>query len=212
MNPRYRVLPHLPDDLRFSVDRHTDTHFTPTRFATREEAEARRETLRFNLRMAAGLYPWPEKTPLNVRRELVGEYASGTAITDEGEYRIVVSDLAGNATEISFSIDKTAPIATLGGVDNGGITKGKVTLIEPDEEVNVKVYFNDEEIEYVKGDKFTSAGAYKILVSDIYGNATEYNFEILKSANGAVIALIVIGVIAALGVVAVVVLKKKKLF
>ena len=74
------------------------------------------------------------------------------------------------------------------------------------------MYFNDEEIEYVKGDKFTSAGAYKILVSDIYGNATEYNFEILKSANGAVIALIVIGVIAALGVVAVVVLKKKKLF
>ena len=144
--------------------------------------------------------------------ELMGEYASGIPITDEGEYRIVVSDLAGNATEVSFSIDKTAPVATLGGVDNGGTTKGKVTLIEPDEEVNVKVYFNDEEIEYVKGDKFTSAGAYKILVSDIYGNATEYNFEILKSANGAVIALIVIGVIAALGVVAVVVLKKKKLF
>lgn len=144
--------------------------------------------------------------------ELVGEYASGTAITDEGEYRIVVSDLAGNAAKVSFSIDKTAPIATLGGVDNGGITKGKVTLTEPDEEVNVKVYFNDEEIEYVKGDKFTSAGAYKILVSDIYGNATEYNFEILESANGAVIALIVIGIIAALGVVAVVILKKKKLF
>jgi len=144
--------------------------------------------------------------------ELMGEYASGIPITDEGEYRIVVSDLAGNAAEVSFFIDKTAPVATLGGVDNGGTTKGKVTLIEPDEEVNVKVYFNDEEIEYVKGDKFTYAGAYKILVSDIYGNATEYNFEILESANGAVIALIVIGVIAALGVVAVVVLKKKKLF
>ena len=144
--------------------------------------------------------------------ELMGEYASGTPITDDGDYRIVISDLAGNAAEVSFSIDKTAPIATLGGVDNGGITKGKVTLTEPDEEVNVKVYFNDEEIEYVKGDKFTSAGAYKILVSDIYGNATEYNFEILESANGAVIALIVIGVIAALGVVAVVILKKKKLF
>ena len=144
--------------------------------------------------------------------ELVGEYASGTPITDDGDYRIVICDFAGNVTEVSFSIDKTAPVATLGGVDNGGTTKGKVTLTEPDEEVNVKVYFNDEEIEYVKGDKFTSAGAYKILVSDIYGNATEYNFEILKSANGAVIALIVIGVIAALGVVAVVVLKKKKLF
>lgn len=74
MNPLYQVLPHAPLDLRLTADSHTDTHFPLPRFATRDDVDARREELKFNLRMAAGLYPWPEKTPLNTRRELVGEY------------------------------------------------------------------------------------------------------------------------------------------
>ena len=74
MNPLYQVLPHPPLDLRLTADRHTDTHFPMPRFDSREAVDARREELQFNLRMAAGLYPWPEKTPLNTRRELVGEY------------------------------------------------------------------------------------------------------------------------------------------
>ncbi len=74
MNSIYQVLPHPPLDLRLTADRHTDTHFPMPRFDSREAVDARREELQFNLRMAAGLYPWPEKTPLNTRRELVGEY------------------------------------------------------------------------------------------------------------------------------------------
>ena len=73
-NEAYRVLDGIPSDYRLTQDRHTDTRFAPTRFFTREEADRRREELRFNLRMAAGLYPWPDKTPLNVRREPVGKY------------------------------------------------------------------------------------------------------------------------------------------
>ncbi|MBQ8577176.1 MAG: acetylxylan esterase [Clostridia bacterium] len=69
-----RVLGYAPDDKRFSVDRHTNTVFPITRFSSREEVERRREELRFSLRMAAGLYPWPEKTPLNTRFEDVGDY------------------------------------------------------------------------------------------------------------------------------------------
>ena len=144
--------------------------------------------------------------------ELVGEYISDTPITEDGEYKIVVTDLSGNVTETTFTIDKTAPTIALNGVLNGGTTKGRVSLSLPDEDVSVKVYLNDEEIEYVKGDKFISAGTYRITVSDAYGNVSEYTFEILKSANGAVIALIVIGVVAALGGVEVIVMKKKKLF
>ena len=63
-----------PSDARLHVSRHTDTHFRITRFSSREEIDARREELRFNLRMAAGLYPWPEKTPLNTRFEDVGTF------------------------------------------------------------------------------------------------------------------------------------------
>ncbi|MCR5682879.1 MAG: acetylxylan esterase [Clostridiales bacterium] len=72
--PAFQVLGGIPSDSRLTADRHTDTRFPPTRFFTREEAERRREELRFNVRMAAGLYPWPEKTPLSVRREPVGSY------------------------------------------------------------------------------------------------------------------------------------------
>ena len=61
-------------DWRLVADRHVNSHLPQTFFASREEVDARREELRFGLRMSAGLYPWPEKTPLNVRREVVGMY------------------------------------------------------------------------------------------------------------------------------------------
>ena len=89
MNPLYQVLPHSPLDLRLTADRHTDTHFPMPRFTSREDVDDRREELKFNLRMAAGLYPWPEKTPLNTRRELVGEY-DGYAL-----YRIMFESYPG---------------------------------------------------------------------------------------------------------------------
>ena len=74
MNSLYNVLGYTPDDARLNADRHTNTVYPITTFSSREEVDQRREELRFNLRMAAGLYPWPEKTPLNPRFEDVGEY------------------------------------------------------------------------------------------------------------------------------------------
>lgn len=74
MKSAYKVLDYIPDDARLQVNRHTNTVFPITRFHSRDEIEKRREELRFNLRMSAGLYPWPEKTPLNVKYEDVGEY------------------------------------------------------------------------------------------------------------------------------------------
>ena len=74
MKEAYQVFPHPPMDWRLVPDRHTNFRLTAKHFTSREEVEQRREELRFNLRMAAGLYPWPEKTPLNVRTEDVGDY------------------------------------------------------------------------------------------------------------------------------------------
>lgn len=74
MNSLYNALGFMPDDARLNITRHTNTVYPITTFSSREEVERRREELRFNLRMAAGLYPWPEKTPLNPRFEDVGEY------------------------------------------------------------------------------------------------------------------------------------------
>ena len=74
MKEEYKVLDYGPADDRLTADRHTNTHFPITRFHSREEVDWRREELRFNLRMAAGLYPWPEKNPLNAKYEDVAEY------------------------------------------------------------------------------------------------------------------------------------------
>ena len=75
MKAEYIVFQDHPTmDWRLLADRHTNTRFPQTFFASKEEVDARREELRFGLRMSAGLYPWPEKTPLNVRREVVGVY------------------------------------------------------------------------------------------------------------------------------------------
>lgn len=61
-------------DERLTRVRHTDTAFAPSIFSTREALEKRREELQYNLRLSAGLYPWPEKTPLNPKFEDVGDY------------------------------------------------------------------------------------------------------------------------------------------
>lgn len=74
MKDAYQVFPHPSLDWRLTPTRHTNTRMTARHFSTREEVDQRREELVFNLRMAAGLYPWPDKTPLNVRREKVGDF------------------------------------------------------------------------------------------------------------------------------------------
>ena len=79
MNTFYQVLGYRPDDARLCITRHTGTRYPITRFSSPAEVDSRREELRFNLRMAAGLYPWPAKSPLNVRYEDVeGEYEGYT--------------------------------------------------------------------------------------------------------------------------------------
>ena len=68
------------------------------------------------------------------------------------------------------------------------------------------------EIDYKLGDELTEIGEYKIVLTDEIGNVAEYNFEILYSMNGGAIALIVIGVLAIVGAVVFVVLKKRRVF
>lgn len=130
----------------------------------------------------------------------MGEYISDTPITEDGEYRVVVSDLAGNEAEVTFVIDKTAPTLTLNGVNVGGITKEGVTLSYVSEEADVKVFLNDEKIEYTLGDELSEVGKYKVVVTDACGNTTEYDFAIEQSANIGIIVLIVIAVLALGGV------------
>jgi dienelactone hydrolase len=54
-------------DLRWWNLPHTDTEFVPRKYGTLEEWEVRREHLRRQVLWAAGLWPEPERTPLNPR-------------------------------------------------------------------------------------------------------------------------------------------------
>ena len=48
------------------------------------------------------------------------------------------------------------------------------------------------------------------MLTDELGNSTEYTFEILYSVNGGAIALIVIAILVAVGVIVTVVIMRKK--
>ena len=49
------------------------------------------------------------------------------------------------------------------------------------------------------GDELTEIGEYKVTVTDAYGNATEYDFTIEKGANIALIVILIILGVAAIG-------------
>ena len=74
MKQEYKVLTHAPLDARLTADRHTNSRLPVTRFTSVEQVENRRKELRKNLLMAAGLYPLPERTPLRVKTEPVGDF------------------------------------------------------------------------------------------------------------------------------------------
>lgn len=108
-------------------------------------------------------------------------YTVGDELTAEGEYRAVATDLAGNSVEVTFTIDKTAPVLTLTGVENGGKTNGNVTIFAV-EYATVVVYLNDAEIEYTLGDELAEEGVYFVQAWDAVGNVSETVFTIDKSA------------------------------
>src|SRR5690606_36560455 len=100
-------------------------------------------------------------------------YASGTVITDEDDYTLVVTDAAGNADTVRFTIDKTLPEIT--GVDDGASYNTDVTPA-----------FN-EGTATLNGEAFTSGtlvteeGEYELLVTDASGNADTVRFTIDKT-------------------------------
>ena len=120
------------------------------------------------------------------------------ALTESGVYE--VSIIAGGKTQkFTVTVDATAPTLTLNGVENGGATTDAVTLTDVSEEAEVVVTLNGEQIEHTVGDELTEIGEYKVTVTDAYGNATEYDFTIEKGANIALIVILIILGVAAIG-------------
>jgi len=127
---------------------------------------------------------------------------------EDGNYEVGVI-VGGKTYNFAVTVDGTAPVLTLNGVENGGSTKESVTLSDLSEKATMKVYLNDTEIEYTLGAELTELGKYRVVLTDEAGNVAEYEFEILYKMNGGAIALIIIGVLAILGIILAIILGKR---
>ncbi|MDR6998880.1 lamin tail domain-containing protein [Neobacillus niacini] len=101
-------------------------------------------------------------------------FETGTKVSEDGTYTLVVMDQYGNATTVIFTIDQTAPKVT-GAADNGlynqdvliTFNEGTATL-------------NGEDFE--SGTKVSKEGTYTLEVKDGAGNGTTVHFTIDKTA------------------------------
>ncbi|MGE7091802.1 S-layer homology domain-containing protein [Lysinibacillus sp. NPDC048646] len=97
-------------------------------------------------------------------------FVSGSQVSLDGVYTLVVTDAAGNVTTVSFQIDKVAPTVT--GITNNGNYKEavNVTFNEGTATLNGAAFASGTEID--------QDGSYILVVTDAAGNVTTVNFTI----------------------------------
>ena len=104
-------------------------------------------------------------------------YINNSIISAEGKHTIVLTDIAGNSTTYTFEIDLTAPILTLSGVINEGITNSSVKIFW--EESNLNVTLNSKKID--NNTTISTNGSYTVILTDRAGNSSSYFFIIDKT-------------------------------
>ena len=131
------------------------------------------------------------------------------SLTASGTYEVTIV-ANGNEQKFTVVVDSTAPVITIDGVENGGTTKGAVTLTDLSSDATMKVYLDDVLVEYNLGDELTETGVYRIVLEDAAGNVSEYSFEILWKMPAVAIVLIVIAALGVVGTVVWLVISKKR--
>ena len=106
----------------------------------------------------------------------LGAYVSGTIVAEDGSYKIVVTDLAQNKTEVEFSIDKTVDFAI--NVNDKGLSNS--VTVTANEEVALVLTKNGEVVEYKPEDAITEPAAYTLTVTDALGNKAEISFTVVE--------------------------------
>ena len=129
---------------------------------------------------------------------IVTDFADFISLIEEGYYKIFLYDMAGNKFEADFTIDKTAPKASLGNVSNGGHTnlkKGKPMISNffdgkfgcDTKDIVARVHYtsfvNDNWVEsnyeISANTNFSEEGYYAIYLFDLAGNKSiAYTFTI----------------------------------
>ena len=106
----------------------------------------------------------------------LGAYVSGTVIAEDGSYKIVVTDLAQNTTEVEFTVDKTVDFSI--NVNDKGLSNS--VTITANEEVTLVLTRDGEVVEYKPGDAITEPAAYTLTITDVLGNKAEMSFTIVE--------------------------------
>ncbi|WP_195987636.1 S8 family serine peptidase [Clostridium sp. D53t1_180928_C8] len=123
-----------------------------------------------------------------VTATLNGKDYNFNEINEEGKYELIVTTVGITGVEnklvINFVIDKTAPIVTVNGLEDGKVyNKDVIPIIKIEDAIKVSIKLNGEE--YDKS-AITEEGKYEFIIKgvDEAGNETEvvYNFEIDKTA------------------------------
>ncbi|KOP64736.1 hypothetical protein AMS62_05290 [Bacillus sp. FJAT-18019] len=97
-------------------------------------------------------------------------FASGTTISMDGRYQLVVESPRGKKATANFEIDQTAPVVT-------GVTDGERY------EQERQIFFNEgnatlNQQVFRSGDKVSTEGQYELIVTDRAGNMTRIKFSI----------------------------------
>lgn len=105
------------------------------------------------------------------------EYLSGTVLTEDGTYKITLTDKACNVTEVEFTIDKT--VGFIVNTADGFLSNEDVTILA-EEELTAVLKKDGEVLPYKFGDAITEEGNYEAVLSDRYNNVKTISFRIFK--------------------------------
>ncbi len=108
--------------------------------------------------------------------EMVGDYVSGTAISETGSYVVRITDSANNTSEVTFMIDKTVDYTV--NVNDKGLAN-TVTL-SANEEVFISLTKDDAVLDYALGTELTTPGKYSVTIQDVLGNSESFTFTIIQ--------------------------------
>lgn len=114
------------------------------------------------------------KATLQKGNETPKDFTSGTTISEEGVYSLIVTNTLGNKTEIKFTIDRTKPV--IKNVENNATYTTSITPATDDTDIESAVLTkNGEEIQgYELGvTTISEDGVYTLTVTDKAGNVSD---------------------------------------
>ncbi len=118
----------------------------------------------------------------NKYNSIVGSVNPGSQFKNDGYYKIILSDKAGNETTYEFTIDKAVSYQT--DIVNKQITTTAVSFAFSEELKTIKVTNNGAEIK--EATSYKDLGNYTLYAEDLYGNSIDYEFTIINNISKAI--------------------------